>query len=66
MESQVLPKGVNPDFVVLFDGVYCDICVICRIVTNVRTYCPIEQRKHYVEGCGQLCEDCYDKADFMI
>ena len=64
MLSQALPKDVNPEYVVLVDGVYYDLCVICKEHTGVRTDYPVEQRKHYVEGCGQLCEDCRDKADF--
>ncbi|GEM_PF-1689531 len=59
---QELPKGVNPYFVKLINGVYYDLCVICRTVTDVRTDCPAEQRKHYVEGCGQFCEDCWHKT----
>lgn len=56
-QAQALPKGINPDYVALVDSVYYDLCVICQINTGVRTDCPVEQRKNYVEGCGQLCED---------
>ena len=62
MLSQALPPGVNPDYVVLVDGVYYDLCVSCRNVTNVRTDCPVEQRKYYISECGQLCEDCWHKS----
>lgn len=65
MLPQTLPQGVNPDYVVLVDGVYYDLCVSasCKVSTGVRTDCPIEKRKYYVEGCGQLCENCWRKAD---
>lgn len=59
---QELPKGVNPDLVKLINNVFYDLCVDCRKVTSVRTDCPIEQRRHYVEGSGQLCEDCFHKT----
>lgn len=63
--SQTLPQGVNPDYVVLVNDVYYDLCVFCRVNSGVRTDCPVQVRQNYIEGCGQLCEDCYDKADFM-
>ncbi len=56
MPDQKLLEGVNPDYVVLIDEVYYDLCVICQINTGVRTDCPIEQRTNYVEGCGQFCK----------
>ncbi len=59
---QTFPEGVNPDYVELVGGVYYDLCVLCLINTGVRTDCPVEQRKHYVEGSGQCCEGCYSRA----
>jgi len=35
-------------------------CVICHKKTEYFKSTPIDQRKYYVEGCGQLCEDCFD------
>lgn len=58
-----LPKGVNPDSVMLVGFVYHDRCVLCGEDSSVRTDCPVEQRTYYVEGCGQLCKDCWHKAD---
>lgn len=60
MSPQTLPEGVNPDHVVLVDGVYYDLCVNphCRVNTGIRTDCPVEQRTNYVDGGGQLCEGC--------
>lgn len=36
-----------------------EVCVLCRGDTGYRKTTPIAQRLYYVEGCGQLCEDCY-------
>ncbi len=33
-------------------------CVICHKKTEYLKSTPIDQRKHYVEGCGQVCENC--------
>ena len=38
-----------------------EICVICHKKTTVRAETPIQQRQHYVEGCGQLCKTCGKK-----
>jgi len=62
---QKLPEGVNSDYVKLVDGIYYDLCVYpsCKANTGVRTDCPIEQREYYIEGCGQLCKECWLKTD---
>ena len=62
---EALPKNVNPQFVQMIGGVYYDLCVICKDITGYETRRSIKKRKHYIEGCGQLCKDCYDNADFM-
>jgi hypothetical protein len=68
MEPQVLPEGINPDYVKLVDGVYYDLCVNehCRTNTGVRTDCPVEQRPYYIEGCGQLCRRCWHITDSLV
>ena len=62
--SQALPEGVNPDYVVLIDGVYYDLCLLCKINTGVRTDCPVDQRnRNYVgDGFGQLCRVCHNRV----
>jgi len=47
MEPQALPKGVNPDSVVLVDGVYYEVCVGagCKKNTKVRFDCPVGERR---------------------
>lgn len=35
-----------------------EICVVCQEKTDVDFKTPIDQRRHYVEGCGQHCAKC--------
>ena len=48
-------KKANPSFT---DGVF-ERCVLCHKTTDVPVDLPIQQRVFYIEGGGQLCEDCY-------
>lgn len=34
-------------------------CVTCDFETNVKINTRVDMRECYVEGAGQLCEDCY-------
>lgn len=36
-----------------------ELCVHCGRKTNVLKTVPISERSCYIEGAGQLCEDCY-------
>jgi len=36
-------------------------CVCCWKQLDILKSTPIYHRKHYVQGCGQLCEDCYEE-----
>ena len=36
-----------------------EICVICKQETEYFVDTPINQRNHYIEGCGQLCSICW-------
>jgi hydrogenase maturation factor HypF (carbamoyltransferase family) len=36
-------------------------CVNCSAETDVPVDMPIDLRKNYVEGAGQLCPACYNK-----
>ncbi len=40
-----------------------EICVSCGQMTNVLWDMPIDCRKNYVPGCGQLCEECGNKLE---
>lgn len=41
----------------------CEVCVLCGKKTNVKRSVHVDLRDRYVEGCGQLCSDCW-KAIF--
>ena len=34
-------------------------CVLCASITTVPVSAPEYERSFYVEGAGQLCENCY-------
>jgi hypothetical protein len=38
-----------------------DTCVVCGKITPYLRSTHIDTRFFYVEGSGQLCEDCYNK-----
>lgn len=38
-------------------------CVLCGKETNVPINLHIDERKNYVEGVGQLCDDCVIKLN---
>jgi len=38
-------------------------CVLCGNDTGVLVSLPADARKHYINGVGQLCEDCYIKVN---
>jgi uncharacterized protein YlaI len=38
-----------------------DKCILCDKETEFPKDTLIEKRSWYVEGSGQLCEDCYNK-----
>jgi len=38
-----------------------DKCVSCGEETPYTITTHVDQRKHYVEGAGQLCAGCYNK-----
>mgnify|MGYP003440517362 CR=1 FL=1 len=33
-------------------------CILCGRDTGVPIQQPVDSRKHYIHGCGQLCEIC--------
>lgn len=35
-----------------------EICVLCKKQTQILKDTPIEYREHYIEGGGQLCDEC--------
>ena len=39
-----------------------DKCISCGCDTPYTINTHIDQRKHYVEGAGQLCVGCFEKT----
>ncbi len=37
-------------------------CVLCHVVVDVPRTLPVTLRQYYVDGAGQLCQECYDKV----
>lgn len=37
-------------------------CVLCGKTTDILLSLPIDLRDYYVEGCGQLCRDCWQRV----
>ena len=40
-----------------------ETCVLCGVETPYTVDQHIDTRYGYVEGCGQLCKECYDKPN---
>lgn len=38
-----------------------DLCISCECETKYSHDTSIEYRDYYIEGAGQLCEDCHNK-----
>ena len=36
-------------------------CILCGDDTGVMVELPVDARKYYINGVGQLCEECYRK-----
>lgn len=41
------------------DKVEMERCVLCSCKTAVPKNRPVTERKYYIQGAGQLCEECY-------
>lgn len=39
-----------------------DNCVMCSKPTQYKKHDHIDHRHYYVEGCGQLCKECYNRV----
>ena len=42
-----------------FEDKIVEKCIICGTGTDYFVDDPIEIRKHYIVGCGQLCSRCF-------
>ncbi len=38
-------------------------CILCGDDTGVLANLPVDARKYYINGVGQLCENCYIKLN---
>lgn len=38
-----------------------DKCVLCWNETEYDNTVPVSNRQFYIEGCGQLCQNCWHK-----
>lgn len=36
-----------------------ETCVLCSIITDVAIDTHVNLRAEYVDGCGQVCKECY-------
>ena len=39
-----------------------ETCVLCGETTDIPIYLHINMRYNYVDGCGQLCKECYEET----
>lgn len=40
-----------------------ELCVLCGCKTEFMKDTPIQNRRYYIIGCGQLCQDCYEENE---
>ena len=45
-----------------FDETY-EKCVLCGCKIDLKKNVLIEFRDNYIEGCGQLCYNCFDRLN---
>ncbi len=50
---------MNPPANKYSDHVNTEKCILCGNDTEIPVSAPIDYRKYYIQGCGQLCKDCY-------
>lgn len=65
-------SNVDTDYLVGADHLSCvlknekanqvEICVLCGAETPYKFYEHVDMRNGYIDGCGQLCEKCYNKG----
>ena len=60
--NKVLPfrKEENPLIEELLNSE--ERCVLCNTITDTNKDIHIDQRPYYVEGVGEVCQDCYHKV----
>lgn len=38
-----------------------ETCVVCHKALDIDKTMPVDERKYYVKGAGQLCKECYEE-----
>ena len=46
------------------DSIKSEKCILCGKDTGIPFNDPIDDRKYFIDGCGQLCEDCFDRLQY--
>jgi len=46
-----------------FEVISFEKCIVCDIVTDIPRNKHIDLREYYIEGAGQLCEQCFNNID---
>lgn len=47
------------------DNIKTEKCILCGKDTGIPFNEPIDGRKYFIDGCGQLCEDCFDSLQYV-
>ena len=37
-------------------------CILCGCKTGINRKTPASKRRYYVDGCGQLCRECWNET----
>jgi len=54
-------KGYSEEHTKMWLDSVLDDCVMCGTKTEYTKGTHIDQRRHYIEGAGQMCKDCHTK-----
>jgi len=60
MNNTIIKNKHNDDFTV--ESSY-ETCVVCDKQTNVPVDLHVDYRNYYIDGAGQLCEECFFRLD---
>ena len=56
------PEDMTERFTVIRDNKELEVCVGCGHVTDIEFKTPLNERKGYREGVGQLCDLCDEEC----
>ena len=60
-DSKMIDKGYTEEHTKLWMDSVKDKCVMCGTKTPYTKDTHIDERRHYIEGAGQMCSDCHTK-----